>query len=124
MSLEEGASLTLITIMVGIATTVVATFTVYFRKKQYEVANKQIQLTALMEVFRLLNNEVHRKARQMVYKHHRDVLDGKDLAPDNDDQYELRMLGSYGYSMGSMPTSFRPGEALVGTAANRRDSSE
>ncbi len=39
-------------------------------------------------------------------------------APDTGpDQYELRMLGSYGYSMGSMPTSFRPGEALVGTAA-------
>ncbi|WP_416967436.1 HAMP domain-containing protein [Streptomyces sp. 4F14] len=37
-----------------------------------------------------------------------------DAGPD---QYELRMLGSYGYSMGSMPTSFRPGEALVGTAA-------
>ncbi|MGJ5878082.1 MULTISPECIES: HAMP domain-containing protein [Streptomyces] len=47
-------------------------------------------------------------------------LDGKDLAPDNDDQYELRMLGSYGYSMGSMPTSFRPGEALVGTAAKEK----
>ncbi|MGW0844454.1 HAMP domain-containing protein [Streptomyces sp. NPDC002787] len=47
-------------------------------------------------------------------------LDGKDLAPDNEDQYELRMLGSYGYSMGSMPTSFRPGEALVGTAAKEK----
>ncbi|WP_060906238.1 HAMP domain-containing protein, partial [Streptomyces scabiei] len=47
-------------------------------------------------------------------------LDGKDLAPDNDEQYELRMLGSYGYSMGSMPTSFRPGEALVGTAAQEK----
>ncbi|MGP4089433.1 HAMP domain-containing protein [Streptomyces sp. KR55] len=37
-----------------------------------------------------------------------------------DDQFELRMLGSYGYSMGSMPTSFRPGEALVGTAAQEK----
>ncbi|MFJ9715493.1 HAMP domain-containing protein [Streptomyces sp. NPDC101213] len=37
-----------------------------------------------------------------------------------DDRYELRMLGSYGYSMGSMPTSFRPGEALVGTAAEEK----
>ncbi|MFJ9739283.1 HAMP domain-containing protein [Streptomyces sp. NPDC101166] len=36
------------------------------------------------------------------------------------DQYELRMLGSYGYSMGSMPSSFRPGEALVGTAAEEK----
>ncbi|MHC3474260.1 HAMP domain-containing protein [Streptomyces sp. 7R007] len=36
------------------------------------------------------------------------------------DEYELRMLGSYGYSMGSMPTSFRPGEALIGTAAQEK----
>ncbi|MCA6096481.1 HAMP domain-containing protein [Streptomyces sp. SCA3-4] len=34
--------------------------------------------------------------------------------------YELRMLGSYGYSMGSMPTSFRPGESLIGTAAKEK----
>ncbi|MFJ5772562.1 HAMP domain-containing protein [Streptomyces sp. NPDC093094] len=45
------------------------------------------------------------------------LMDEQDLAADSEDQYELRMLGSYGYSMGSMPTSFRPGEALVGTAA-------
>ncbi|MFF9212003.1 MULTISPECIES: HAMP domain-containing protein [unclassified Streptomyces] len=44
------------------------------------------------------------------------LMEGKDV-PDGEDDYELRMLGSYGYSMGSMPTSFRPGEALVGTAA-------
>ncbi|WP_367320455.1 HAMP domain-containing protein [Streptomyces sp. HUAS ZL42] len=43
-----------------------------------------------------------------------------DSAGDQGDQYELRMLGSYGYSMGSMPTSFRPGEALVGTAAEEK----
>ncbi|MEV7289405.1 HAMP domain-containing protein [Streptomyces sp. NPDC093252] len=48
------------------------------------------------------------------------LLDGKDVAAGSDDDYELRMLGSYGYSMGSMPTSFRPGEALVGTAANEK----
>ncbi|WP_374119314.1 HAMP domain-containing protein [Streptomyces odontomachi] len=36
------------------------------------------------------------------------------------DSYELRMLGSYGYSMGSMPTSFKPGETLIGTAAQER----
>jgi signal transduction histidine kinase/HAMP domain-containing protein len=48
------------------------------------------------------------------------LADDKDLGGDNDDQYELRMLGSYGYSMGSMPTSFRPGEALVGTAAKEK----
>ncbi|MFF4159159.1 HAMP domain-containing protein [Streptomyces sp. NPDC001678] len=36
------------------------------------------------------------------------------------DAYELRMLGSYGYSMGSMPTSFLPGESLIGTAAKEK----
>ncbi|MEV5019209.1 HAMP domain-containing protein [Streptomyces sp. NPDC053780] len=48
------------------------------------------------------------------------VVDGQDPAGAQEDQYELRMLGSYGYSMGSMPTSFRPGEALVGTAAEEK----
>ncbi|GAA0390521.1 HAMP domain-containing protein [Streptomyces luteireticuli] len=37
-----------------------------------------------------------------------------------EDAYELRMLGSYGYSMGSMPTSFRPGESLIGTSAKEK----
>ncbi|MGW1194962.1 HAMP domain-containing protein [Streptomyces sp. NPDC002536] len=37
-----------------------------------------------------------------------------------EDAYELRMLGSYGYSMGAMPTSFRPGESLIGTAAKEK----
>ncbi|GAB1327191.1 HAMP domain-containing protein [Streptomyces sennicomposti] len=46
--------------------------------------------------------------------------DGSDLGGDPDTAYELRMLGSYGYSMGSMPTSFRPGEALIGTAAEEK----
>ncbi|MFF5159273.1 HAMP domain-containing protein [Streptomyces sp. NPDC000348] len=45
------------------------------------------------------------------------LVDGEDLNAAGDDQFELRMLGSYGYSMGSMPTSFRPGEGLIGTAA-------
>ncbi|MFD3733336.1 HAMP domain-containing protein [Streptomyces sp. NPDC058632] len=46
------------------------------------------------------------------------LADGEDVsAAADDDQYELRMLGSYGYSLGSMPTSFRPGEGLIGTAA-------
>ncbi|MFG2516283.1 HAMP domain-containing protein [Streptomyces sp. NPDC048584] len=45
------------------------------------------------------------------------LVDGEDLSAADDDQFELRMLGSYGYSMGSMPTSFRPGEGLIGTAA-------
>ncbi|MET7476607.1 HAMP domain-containing protein [Streptomyces sp. NPDC005648] len=47
-------------------------------------------------------------------------VDGKDLGAEGEDSYELRMLGSYGYSMGSMPTSFRPGEALIGTAAEEK----
>ncbi|WP_099054852.1 HAMP domain-containing protein [Streptomyces fodineus] len=47
------------------------------------------------------------------------LMEGKD-AVDGEENYELRMLGSYGYSMGSMPTSFRPGEALVGTAAQEK----
>ncbi|MDI3422302.1 HAMP domain-containing protein [Streptomyces luteolus] len=47
--------------------------------------------------------------------------DGADLAVEDDDEaYELRMMGSYGYSMGSMPTSFKPGETLIGTAATER----
>ena len=46
--------------------------------------------------------------------------DGKDVGAAQDDSYELRMLGSYGYSMGSMPTSFRPGETLIGTAAKEK----
>ncbi|MBD0418553.1 response regulator, partial [Streptomyces sp. TRM S81-3] len=48
------------------------------------------------------------------------LVDGQEPAAADEDQYELRMLGSYGYSMGSMPTSFRPGEALVGTAAQEK----
>ncbi|MEU1302219.1 HAMP domain-containing protein [Streptomyces shenzhenensis] len=48
------------------------------------------------------------------------LVDGKDMNAEHEDAYELRMLGSYGYSMGSMPTSFRPGEALIGTAAKER----
>ncbi|MFB9511424.1 HAMP domain-containing protein, partial [Streptomyces aurantiacus] len=46
--------------------------------------------------------------------------DGKDVGAAHDDSYELRMHGSYGYSMGSMPTSFRPGETLIGTAAKEK----
>ncbi|WP_175410017.1 HAMP domain-containing protein, partial [Streptomyces sp. TRM64462] len=39
---------------------------------------------------------------------------------DDDGSYELRMRASYGYSAGSMPTSFRPGETLIGTAAEEK----
>ncbi|MFF0686609.1 HAMP domain-containing protein [Streptomyces albogriseolus] len=45
------------------------------------------------------------------------LVDGEDLNAADEEQFELRMLGSYGYSMGSMPTSFQPGEGLIGTAA-------
>ncbi|WP_228983695.1 HAMP domain-containing protein, partial [Streptomyces sp. DH12] len=38
----------------------------------------------------------------------------------DDSAYELRMRASYGYSAGSMPTSFRPGETLIGTAAEEK----
>ncbi|MEU9775794.1 HAMP domain-containing protein [Streptomyces sp. NPDC047968] len=36
------------------------------------------------------------------------------------ESYELVMRGSYGYSAGLMPTSFRPGETLIGTAAEEK----
>ncbi|MEU0088708.1 HAMP domain-containing protein [Streptomyces sp. NPDC006274] len=36
------------------------------------------------------------------------------------ESYELCMRGSYGYSAGLMPTSFRPGETLIGTAAEEK----
>ncbi|MET7288855.1 HAMP domain-containing protein [Streptomyces sp. NPDC005573] len=48
------------------------------------------------------------------------LMEGQDLGTDDEDRYELRMLGSYGYSMGSMPTSFMPGEGLIGTAAQEK----
>ncbi|MFF5856507.1 HAMP domain-containing protein [Streptomyces sp. NPDC012751] len=47
------------------------------------------------------------------------LMEGRAVG-NGEDAYELRMLGSYGYSMGSMPTSFRPGEALIGTAAQEK----
>ena len=86
MSLEEEASLTLITIMVGVTTAIMAILTVYLRKKQYEAASKQVSLTALMDVFNLLHNETHRKARHVVYKYHRDILDGKSRIEEEIDQ--------------------------------------
>ncbi|MEE1751713.1 HAMP domain-containing protein [Streptomyces sp. SP18CS02] len=45
---------------------------------------------------------------------------GAELATQADSAYELCMRGSYGYSAGSMPTSFRPGETLIGTAAEEK----
>ncbi|UZI28318.1 HAMP domain-containing protein [Streptomyces sp. VB1] len=48
--------------------------------------------------------------------------DSDEVGPDDGaaSAYELRMRGSYGYSAGSMPTSFRPGETLIGTAAEEK----
>ncbi|MFF8248055.1 HAMP domain-containing protein [Streptomyces griseus] len=48
--------------------------------------------------------------------------DSDEVGPDDGaaSSYELRMRGSYGYSAGSMPTSFRPGETLIGTAAEEK----
>ncbi|WP_418959475.1 HAMP domain-containing protein [Streptomyces tritici] len=43
-----------------------------------------------------------------------------EVGEQEEGQYELRMRGSYGYSAGSMPTSFRPGETLIGTAAEEK----
>ncbi|MFD5399675.1 HAMP domain-containing protein [Streptomyces sp. NPDC127097] len=45
--------------------------------------------------------------------------DSQEIGADGGEAgaYELRLMGSYGYAMGGMPTTFRPGETLIGTAA-------
>ncbi|WP_079124317.1 HAMP domain-containing protein [Streptomyces sp. NBRC 110611] len=45
--------------------------------------------------------------------------DSREIGADGGEAgaYELRLMGSYGYSMGQMPTAFKPGETLIGTAA-------
>ncbi|HET6636678.1 MAG TPA: HAMP domain-containing protein, partial [Streptomyces sp.] len=50
----------------------------------------------------------------------RDGIGAGEIGGGADGSYELRMLGSYGYSMGGMPTTFGPGESLVGTAAEEK----
>ncbi|WP_370088507.1 HAMP domain-containing protein [Streptacidiphilus sp. MAP12-16] len=42
-----------------------------------------------------------------------------DLVPDEEDDSDLilRLIGSYGYQRRAMPTTFRPGESLIGQAA-------
>ncbi|WP_405805716.1 MULTISPECIES: HAMP domain-containing protein [unclassified Streptomyces] len=45
---------------------------------------------------------------------------GADVSGGGELSYELCMRGSYGYSAGLMPTSFRPGETLIGTAAEEK----
>ncbi|WTB13664.1 HAMP domain-containing protein [Streptomyces sp. NBC_00829] len=45
---------------------------------------------------------------------------GAEVRGSGELSYELCMRGSYGYSAGLMPTSFRPGETLIGTAADEK----
>ncbi|MFI6645052.1 HAMP domain-containing protein [Streptomyces sp. NPDC050504] len=45
---------------------------------------------------------------------------GTEVGSEPKESYELQMRGSYGYSAGSMPTTFRPGETLIGTAAEEK----
>ncbi|MFP8887511.1 HAMP domain-containing protein [Streptomyces mangrovi] len=42
------------------------------------------------------------------------------VGASEDGSYELRMIGTYGYSPGAMPTTFLPGESLVGIAAEEK----
>ncbi|MFI0982902.1 HAMP domain-containing protein [Streptomyces sp. NPDC021093] len=48
------------------------------------------------------------------------AVKGAEVGAETDSPYQLRMRGSYGYSAGSMPTVFRPGETLIGTAAEEK----
>ncbi|WP_328536336.1 HAMP domain-containing protein [Streptomyces sp. NBC_00344] len=43
-----------------------------------------------------------------------------EVVAGGESSYELRMSGSYGYSAGTMATTFRPGETLIGTAAEEK----
>ncbi|MCX5203811.1 HAMP domain-containing protein [Streptomyces sp. NBC_00237] len=45
---------------------------------------------------------------------------GTEIGADADSPYQLRMRGSYGYAPSAMPTVFRPGETLIGTAAEEK----
>ncbi|MFG2297971.1 HAMP domain-containing protein, partial [Streptomyces sp. NPDC048603] len=46
--------------------------------------------------------------------------DGIGTEGTEDGSYELRMRGSYAYAPGLMPTSFRPGEGLIGMVAEEK----
>ncbi|WP_432040591.1 HAMP domain-containing protein [Streptomyces cucumeris] len=50
------------------------------------------------------------------------IGEGTEVVADStsEEGYELRLIGSYGYSHGSMPTSFQPGETLIGTVAEEK----
>ncbi|MDI5973086.1 HAMP domain-containing protein [Streptomyces sp. SL13] len=43
--------------------------------------------------------------------------EGGEIGGADGESYELRLIGSYGYSRRTMPTSFLPGESLIGQAA-------
>ncbi|MFF5720356.1 HAMP domain-containing protein [Streptomyces buecherae] len=51
-----------------------------------------------------------------------DAIDTTQEAGDGSGNgaYELRMIGGYGYSKRDMPTTFEPGDGLVGTAAEEK----
>jgi hypothetical protein len=86
-------SLISLTVIVGVASAVVSLFTVYYRKKQYEVTDKQLNLTALLQVFQLLNNESHRAARQALYKYYKNRIDGK-AANEEEISQQIAMVRS------------------------------
>jgi len=86
-------SLISLTVIVGVASAIVSLFTVYYRKKQYEVTDKQLNLTALLQVFQLLNNESHRTARQVVYRYYKNRLDGKATS-DEEISQQIAMVRS------------------------------
>ncbi|WP_433340435.1 HAMP domain-containing protein [Streptomyces sp. CA-253872] len=46
--------------------------------------------------------------------------EGAEVTDVDDEAYQLRLIGSYNYAAGMMPTTFRPGETLVGTAAREK----
>ncbi|WP_433545379.1 HAMP domain-containing protein [Streptomyces sp. CA-294286] len=48
------------------------------------------------------------------------AVKGAEVGAEADSPYQLRMRGSYGYTAGAMPTVFRPGETLIGTAAEEK----
>jgi len=86
-------SLISLTVIVGVASAIVSLFTVYYRKKHYEVTEKQLNLTALLQVFQLLNDESHRAARRAVYRYYKNKIDGK-AASDEEISQQIAMVRS------------------------------
>jgi HAMP domain-containing protein/signal transduction histidine kinase/ActR/RegA family two-component response regulator len=48
------------------------------------------------------------------------AVKGAEVGAELESPYQLRMRGSYGYAASGMPTVFRPGETLIGTAAEEK----